>query len=61
MKTCDYIEEKLNLRVNTKLYHSKGTECDLSHFISVLSSVQSKAFKDKSGQCKRLVTADEFT
>lgn len=48
MKTCDYIKEKRELTVNMELYHSKGTECDLSHFISVLSGVQSKAFNDKS-------------
>lgn len=48
MKICDYLEEKLKLRVNMELYHSKGTECDLSHFISVLSGVQSKAFHDGS-------------
>lgn len=31
-----------------ELYHSKDTECDLSHFISGLSGVQSKAVSDKS-------------
>lgn len=31
-----------------ELYHSKGTESDLAHFISVLSGVLSQAFNDKS-------------